>query len=666
MRICAIVKYPPIEGGVSARSYWIAHSLAERGHQVHIVTNALEVEVEHRLWIPPGDVGMLEYNFANGGCVTVTSTMPNRARTLAHIPSGNPFATKLAGLATDCVRALKCQVVFSYYYEPYCMSGYMVSSWCGLPHVVQHAGSDRGRLMNYSELSTAYREMLRCADKVITPGDSLESLGVSGHRLARPPSTSMFLPRSLFTPEGPVLDVNAILDTASGHSFVTNRLRFDSRLPTFGVIGKVGQTKGLFDVIEALRELGKRGHEFNLLAMIGGFERNRFIEAILQSGLSERTWTIPMLPHWRVPDFIRACTAVCYLERKFPIPGHRPVVPQEILACGVCAVLSREIAEKQSYRENFRHGQNVLISEDPEDTAALAELLSTVTRNPEKAHEIGRLGASLLQYEEQSVLGAVYERHFDEVIERRKQRSGPRSDSFDASSWELNVTELVQRKLPASTYLSARSICEELDLGRIADDCRRRSLANAVFVALESLLERWQKSDREPKRFLDVLRFELNVLWSEVDLESEHGISQFPRRISTQIQDSLGAPLDTVKPVHSAWMRLGEFPTGIGKLVSSLRDGAQVSLDVLSDSQQDTYLFLKRGDLSGRWFILDTLTKDFLGLCDGDRTLAEVYERLREAHGLEFRIFREIVVRLVRIGVLEPGVLQGRSTFALK
>ncbi len=43
-----ISKYPLIEGGVASQVYWLAKGLGERGHKVHIVTNALEVEEENR------------------------------------------------------------------------------------------------------------------------------------------------------------------------------------------------------------------------------------------------------------------------------------------------------------------------------------------------------------------------------------------------------------------------------------------------------------------------------------------------------------------------------------------------------------------------------------------------------------------------------------------
>ena len=49
MRICVIGKFPPIQGGVSMRTYWTAHALAKRGHEVHVVTNAKEATPPFRM-----------------------------------------------------------------------------------------------------------------------------------------------------------------------------------------------------------------------------------------------------------------------------------------------------------------------------------------------------------------------------------------------------------------------------------------------------------------------------------------------------------------------------------------------------------------------------------------------------------------------------------------
>ena len=74
-----------------------------------------------------------------------------------------------------------------------------------------------------------------------------------------------------------------------------------------------------------------------------GAAETALLKTVEEQGLSEVTWVLPFVAHWKVARFIRACTAVCFLERDFPITFHAPTVPREVLACGTCLVLSGEI-----------------------------------------------------------------------------------------------------------------------------------------------------------------------------------------------------------------------------------------------------------------------------------------------------------------------------------
>ena len=97
-RACFIVKYPPIEGGVSMRSYWLARELAERGHQIFLVTNAAEVEPEYRIFLDEDDRDWYEPRFeTSGGFVMVRNTQP-LTDAMMHIPLSNPFVTKLSSV----------------------------------------------------------------------------------------------------------------------------------------------------------------------------------------------------------------------------------------------------------------------------------------------------------------------------------------------------------------------------------------------------------------------------------------------------------------------------------------------------------------------------------------------------------------------------------------
>jgi hypothetical protein len=168
LRICFVGKYPPIEGGVSAQTYWAARGLAERGHEVHVVTNAAEVEDTYRVAIDDDDMDDYEPVYPeNGGFVKVYRPERSGPR-MSHIPWANPFVSKIAGMATQVVREYDCQVLVAYYFEPYAVAGHLAASWTGVPLLVQHAGSDLERLMRIPELAATYKEILRAADRVMT------------------------------------------------------------------------------------------------------------------------------------------------------------------------------------------------------------------------------------------------------------------------------------------------------------------------------------------------------------------------------------------------------------------------------------------------------------------------------------------------------------------
>src|SRR5438046_2982008 len=98
MKICLLSKYPPIEGQVSTVNYWLARGLAERGHQITVVTNAKEVDNTCRLFMNDNPVWYQPCFEESGGRVVVLNTNPYDSSQF-HIPWSNPFVTKLAACA---------------------------------------------------------------------------------------------------------------------------------------------------------------------------------------------------------------------------------------------------------------------------------------------------------------------------------------------------------------------------------------------------------------------------------------------------------------------------------------------------------------------------------------------------------------------------------------
>lgn len=398
LKICLIGKYFPIQGGVSKDNQWLAYTLATSGFQVHVVTNAEEVEPPYRClnWSPfpalPEDCP---------GSISVHTTSKEERR--HYIPYANPFVSKLAAIATEVIRTAQCDLIYSYYLEPYAVAAALTSHWTGVPYGLRHAGSDVGALFQSPELQTAYREVILTADYIVaTPATyrSFLQLGVSQDKLYFPAGT--YLTPRVFTPDAEPLNVNALLTWIREHlpldpyyaafrQFAQKAFRPD--VPTIGIYGKVGAVKGSFDLLQALGRLRREGMAFQLLALTQGSSSilTEFAASIEEQGLADTTWLLPFLPHWDIPHFLRACTAICFLERDFPIPIHTPLIPLEVFSCGTCLVLSHEIAEKQSYREVLQHGTNVFLA-DPHNHKELAATLRTIIQDPPASQQIGLQG----------------------------------------------------------------------------------------------------------------------------------------------------------------------------------------------------------------------------------------------------------------------------------
>lgn len=397
MKICFVTKYPPIQGGVSMRCYWLARGLAELGHDVAVVTNATEVEHAYRMFLDGDDAAWLEPTF-DGGRVRLFTPDADSGE-LHHIPHSSAYVSRLAGLATDVIKSHNSEVIFSYYLEPYGVAAHLASAWTGVPYVVRHAGSDLGRLMKNAGLRTTFREVFVRAD-VVQTGAECEpfiAMGVDPNRIWQ--SRAFPLPPIFHGPIQP-LDLNDLVGTAqrqaAGWTTHIPASSVDPSLPTVGVYGKLGAVKGSFDLLRALGALRREGVRFNLVAISQGKATQRFIELIKLNDLADCAWVLPFVPHWRIPSFVRACACACCLERDFPISFHGPTLPREVLATGTCLVVSREVFEKQQFRDTAENGGDLIIVDDPRQTDVLAAALRRPLVDRAWALDVGRRGRAVL------------------------------------------------------------------------------------------------------------------------------------------------------------------------------------------------------------------------------------------------------------------------------
>jgi hypothetical protein len=143
-----------------------------------------------------------------------------------------------------------------------------------------------------------------------------------------------------------------------------------------------------------MQRLKQAGLDVGLVAMAHGWPalEGKFRSRAEELDVVDRILQIPFLPHWRVPEFLRSCLAVCCLEQDFPIAFHAPVIAREVLMCGACLVGSTEVIRKLPDHERVPDGYGCVAIADVQDIEALSARLAAIARDPEPIASVAARG----------------------------------------------------------------------------------------------------------------------------------------------------------------------------------------------------------------------------------------------------------------------------------
>jgi len=536
MRTCIIGKFPPIQGGVSMKTYWNAHDLAARGHEVHVVTNAKEVRPPFRMHMRRQDwkrceaVGdVLPRNEKSGGSIKVHWTDPVD-NSQFHIPLGSPFVSKLASVAACLHSERPFDVIYSYYLEPYGVAGHLAAEMAGVPHVVRMAGSDSGRLWRHPQFEALYDHVLRSAAAVVATGPTAGRAIKRGVRPERIVSGGIFeVSEHLFRPDGPALDLAVLRNEVESDPDVRELLwcGFAGDRPYFGIYGKLGESKGSFALLAAMQRLKQRGIEVGLVAMAHGWPtlEARFRARAEELGIVDRILQIPFLPHWRVPEFLRSCLAVCCLEQDFPIAAHTPIIAREVLTCGACLVGSTEVIRKIPNHTRLQDGYGCVAIDDVQDVEALSARLAAIASDPEPIAAVAARGRAFVRKVHDDTRDPDHlERLLKSVLQKRpagragKAAASPAAEAEDPRFplTQLAAKTLAERRgfrrvgkassLPEGPIdlARAREVLARAERGIQEGDASLRSVASAI--KLEIAIAEAEDSDDSGERFDPLFR----------------------------------------------------------------------------------------------------------------------------------------------------------------
>ncbi|HHY94076.1 MAG TPA: glycosyltransferase family 4 protein [Firmicutes bacterium] len=297
MRVCMVTKFPPIQGGIAAKSYWLARGLGETGTEVHVVTNAGCVEPEYRIT----------------GCEEHLKNLPNvHVHDLAkevswHVPFSKAYAERLLDLVLRTVEENQCQVVDSGFLMPYGLVAFLANRISGIPYVVRHGGSDLAKFLHHPEFSRLMNLAITNASAIVTDNDHADYLRGINQRVVVIPS---------YVPD---------------HRYFKPTLRKRGARPVVLYLGKINYYWQNKRLLELLGEVLGRFPDVHLVFVAQGNGIDRFKRNIGEQ-LLRRIKFRPFVPPWEVPSLLSGVDYVM-LARDEVVPSASNV-EQEAVACG--------------------------------------------------------------------------------------------------------------------------------------------------------------------------------------------------------------------------------------------------------------------------------------------------------------------------------------------
>ncbi|ARQ58947.1 glycosyltransferase family 1 protein [Rhizobium sp. Kim5] len=317
MRILFCSKYPPIQGGESAKAYWLAEALAQKGHEVTVITNAFEVEPAYEIKLEQAGLDVLLKSR-----VKLRSTL--QIGVPRFIPRTNPYCEKLLSICLEEHETRRFDLIFAWYLLPYGVAALTASCLTGVPYCVRHAGSDVTRLLAHPYLNRILLQVLTSASGVFTSGRIQGYLRELGCR------------RTFATPTVPAAEFSPIGESANLYD-------------EFGVtadpgkcalfLGKLSRGKGAQQLFAAAELV-----QHSCILVAGAGEELTDYKAALSGHLSKSVMFIGAVPPWRVPSLMRAVRAVIVPEYNFGVAPHRSAIPLEAVLCGTPVLISDQIA----------------------------------------------------------------------------------------------------------------------------------------------------------------------------------------------------------------------------------------------------------------------------------------------------------------------------------
>ena len=337
-KIAFLSKYPPLEGGIAAKTYWLARGLAAQGHMVHVVTHGMCAGREYRI---QGDESQ-PASAPNLWVHRPPEEMP------WHIPEDDEHALALLDLTIRVIREHAIQILDTGYLVPYGIIGHLAKESTGVYHIVRHGGSDLEKFLKRQVLGTVLSEAIAHADVVVTGKSNQKLLGTMASHLVYQPA---------YVPDGEAFAPS-------------NAPRPRLRLAVIGKVNYYWQHKSLHFIADIMRQLTG---QFECWIVGQGKGMADFQQSLRPETVSSFKWR-PFVAPWEMPHLLNQLDSIFIFESGLPHPVVSNLALEAI--CSGVGIITDRADFAETYRDIVEIDKNQVIVISPSESSSAAEVIS--------------------------------------------------------------------------------------------------------------------------------------------------------------------------------------------------------------------------------------------------------------------------------------------------
>ncbi len=335
-KILLIGKYPPLQGGISTKTYWLYQELQSKGYDFRVVT------------VSPNNYS-IKSSETDFRCFVA-----NEEEVPWHIPNSNLISDRLINLALQATCDFNPDIVEVNYMWPFLSVGILISKIVNAKLIFRHAGSDILKFYKNAEFKQIMKNYLLYPDLIITNDYSFSVINEMMSESTRKK----------------LLRINRYIPNPEHFCVINSERKYD--ILYIGKINYHWNLKGLEDFLEIVKT-----QNLNALMIADGNYIHKFKDKIDKGGLNGKIQIINFVTPHNIPKYLNLSKYIWCWEENSAIVDFSNII-WEACFCGASCIINKGCINGIEWDVLIKHFNNQLLITSKEKLKEV-DLKETIT-----------------------------------------------------------------------------------------------------------------------------------------------------------------------------------------------------------------------------------------------------------------------------------------------